>query len=141
MDDGADAVAVVVLDAELLHQLAVAGGDGVSIDLGVDAVAADLFNIGHAAAVDLLAVGLLQALADGMRGGAFRQRGVFQKLLLVERAVVNGGDLKDALRQRTGLVEDDDLRLGQRFEIVGALDQDALLAGAADARRRSSAGC
>ena len=122
----------MVCNAELLHQLAVAGGDGVSIDLCFDAVAADLFNIRHAAAVDLLAVGLLEALADGMRGGALRQRGVFQKLLLVERAVVNGGDLKDALRQRTGLVENDDPRLGQRFEIVGAFDQNALLAGAAD---------
>ena len=72
----------MVLDAQLLHELAVARGDGVPVHLGGDAVAADLLNIRHPAAVDVLAVGLLQALADGVRGGALGQRRVFQQLVL-----------------------------------------------------------
>ena len=39
--------------------------------------------------------------------------------------------------QRTGLVEDDDLRPGESLEIVGTLDQDALLTGPADAREEA----
>ena len=44
VDDGADAVAVVVGDAQLLHELAVAGGDGYAVHLGGDAVAAELLE-------------------------------------------------------------------------------------------------
>ena len=109
MDDRADAVAAAVLDPELFHELAVACGDGMAVDLRGDAVAADLFDLRHAAAVDLMPVGLLQTLADGVRGSAFGQRGVFEQLLLIDRAVVNSGDLKHALRQRAGLVKDHDL--------------------------------
>ena len=73
MDDRSSAVAVTVFDAQL-------------------------FNIRHTAAVDLFPVGLLQTLADGVGGGAFSQRRIFQKLLLIHRTVMNGGNLKHALR-------------------------------------------
>ena len=118
MDDRAGAVAVAVLNAQLFHQLAVACGDRVPVDRGGDAVAAELFDVRHAAAVDFLSVGLLQTLADGMRGRAFGQRRVFQQLLLSQRAVVDSRDLKHAARQRPGLVEHDDLRCGQGLQIV-----------------------
>ena len=137
VDDRADAVAVVILDAELLHQLAVARGDGVPVDRGGDAVAADLLNIGDAAAVNFLSIRFLQTLADRVRRGAFGQRRIFQQLLFGQRAVMHGCDLEDALRQRAGLVEDDDLRPGESLEIVGTLDQDALLTGPADAREEA----
>ena len=110
VDDRADAVAVVVLDAELRPSACCCpAATACAVDLGGDAVAADLLNIGNAAAVDLLAVGPLEALADGVRRRAFGQRRVFQQLLLVQRAVVNAGDLKHALGQRAGLVKDDAL--------------------------------
>ena len=56
-------------------------------------------------------------------------------------AVVDAVDLENALGQGAGLIKDHGLDLGQRFQIVGAFDQDAGPAGAADAARRSSAGC
>ena len=118
VDDRAGAVAVAVWNAQLFHQLAVACGDRVPVDRGGDAVAAELFDVRHAAAVNFLAIGLLQTLADGVRGGAFGQRCVFQQLLLRQRAVVDSRDLKHAARQRPGLVEHDDLRCGQGLQIV-----------------------
>ena len=99
------------------------------INRGGNAVTAEFFNICHAAAVDFLSVGLLQTLADGMRGRAFGQRRIFEQLCFVHRAVMNGRDLKHAARQRTGLVENNDLCFGQGLQIVGALDQNALFAG------------
>lgn len=118
VDDRAGAVAVAVLNTQLFHQLAVARGDRVPVDRGGDAVAAELFDVRHAAAVNFLAIGLLQTLADGVRGGAFGQRRVFQQLLFSQRAVVDSRDLKHAARQRPGLVEHDDLRCGQGLQIV-----------------------
>ena len=132
VDDGPHAVAVVIGNTQLDHQLAVAGGHRVAVHHGGDAVAAALLDVRHTAAVDGLAVGFLQALADGMGGGALRQRRVFQQLLLVHVAVVYRRHLEHALGQRAGLVEHHRLYLGQRLQIVGALDQDALMAGAAD---------
>ena len=41
--------------------------------------------------------------------------------------------LKHALGQGAGLVKDHELRVGQRLQIVAALDQNALAGGAADA--------
>ena len=74
VDDGTHAVAVVVGDAQVLHELVVAGRDLHAVHLCGDAVAADLLDVGDPGAVDFLAVGALEALADGMGGGAFRQR-------------------------------------------------------------------
>ena len=68
-----------------------------------------------------------------MRGRALGQRRVFQQLLVLHLAVVHAADLKHALRQRAGLVKNNRLSLRQGFQIVGALDQHAFLAGAADA--------
>ncbi len=132
VDDGPHAVAVVVGDTQLDHQLAVAGGHRVAVHHGGDAVAADLPDIRHALPVDGLAVGALEALTDGMGGGALRQRRVLQQLALVHVAVVYRRHLEHALGQRAGLVEYHRLYLGQRLQIVGALDEDALMAGAAD---------
>ena len=42
-------------------------------------------------------------------------------------------DLKHALGQGAGLVKDDGSGLRQRLQVIGALDQNACLAGAADA--------
>ena len=114
MDDGADAVAAAChAIAQLLHQLAVAGGDGHAVHHRGHAVAADAPECpSRGCGRSHLPVGLLQALADGMRGGALGQRRVFEQLFLRHRAVMHGADLKHALRQRAGLVEYDGLRSG-----------------------------
>ena len=89
------------------------------------AAAAALFDACHAGAVERDAAGLLQALADRVRGRALGKRRVFKQLVVLHRAVVHARDLEHALRERAGLVEDDDLGLGQGLEIVRALDEDA----------------
>ena len=118
MDDRTDAVAFNGFDAELFHQLGVARGDGVAVHHGGNAVAADLFDIGDAAAVDLLAVGLLKALADRVRRGALGKRGIFEKLRFFNRTVVHAGHFKHALRKRAGLIKHEILRVRESFEIV-----------------------
>ena len=118
VDDRADAVAVVVFDAELLHELGIACGDAVAVNGRRDAVAADLLDIRNTAAVDRLSIGLLQAPADGMRRGAFCQRGIFQHFIGVQLVMMDGRDLKHALRQGAGLVKHDDLRCGKGLQIV-----------------------
>ena len=137
MNDGADAVAVVIWNIVQRHELCVAGEDLVPVDLGGDALAADFFNVRYAAAVDLFAVGFLQTFADGVRGGALGERGVLEQLCFVHRAVVDGSDLKHALRERAGFIEHDDFCIGEGLKIVGALDEHALMACAADARKEA----
>ena len=101
------------------------------------AAAAALFNACHAGAVERDAAGLLQALADRVRGRALGERRVFKQLVVLHRAVVHARDLEHALRERAGLVEDDDLGLGQGLEIVRALDEDALVSCAAETREEA----
>ena len=137
VDDCAYAVAVDEVDAQLLHELVVAGSDRNAVDLCKNASAADLFNVRDAAAVNFLAICFLQALADGVRRGTLGKRRILEKLFLLHRAVVNGADLKHAFRQRAGLIEDDGLDLRECFQIVGALDQHAFLACPADAGKEA----
>ena len=117
----ADAVALVPRDAQLLHELAVSGGDGHTVHHRGHAAAAVLLNVRDAGAVQRTAGSLLQALADGVRGRALGKRRVFEQLFLRHRAVMHGADLENALRERAGLVEYDGLRPGEGLEVVGAL--------------------
>ena len=126
-------MAVDVRDAQAVHQLAVARGDRDAVNLCGDAVAADFLDVADAAAVDLFAVGALQALADRVGGGALHQRGVFQNLFVHQFVVVDAADLKDALGQGAGFIKDDNLGLRESLQIVGALDQHAGVARSADA--------
>ena len=59
VDDRADAVAVLPLDAELIHELAVARGHTVAVHGRDHTAAAALFDVRHAGAVKLHAAGLL----------------------------------------------------------------------------------
>ena len=131
MDDGADAMAVVPRNAQSVHELAVAHGYVGAVHLGGDAIAADLLHVRDTVAVDLAAVGPLEALADGMGGGALRQSGVLQNLLLGHGVVVNAGDVKDALGQGAGLVKDHHTGFGEGLQIVGSLHQHTGPAGTA----------
>ena len=68
-----------------------------------------------------------------MGAEAFGQRGQLQQLPLVNFLGVHCGHGEGALGQGAGLVKDHNARLGQRLQIVAALDQNAVLGGAADA--------
>ena len=133
VDDGARAVAGDMLHPQPFHELVVSRGHLHAVHLGDDAIAADLLNVGNPAAVDFPAVGFPQTLADGMGGSALGQGGVLHQPGLVHLVVMDAVDLKHALRQGAGLVKDNRSGLGQDFQIIGALDQNAGLAGAADA--------
>ena len=135
VNDRAHAVTVLIGDPQLVHQLGVARRHSHAVHSRRHAVAADLLDVGHAAAVDRLAIGLLQAPADGMRRGALGQRGVLDQLFILQRAVMHAAHLKHAARQRAGLVKHDGPDPRERLKIVRALDQYALPAGAADARK------
>ena len=137
VDDGAHTVAVVPGDAQLLHELVVAHGHGDAVHLGHHAVAAELLDIRDPLAVNGAAVGPLQALADGVGGGALRQGGVFQHLFPGKLIVVDAGDVEHALGQSAGFVKHHGFGFGQGFQIVGALDEDSLVAGAAQARKEA----
>ena len=80
----------------------------------------------------MTAVGPLEAAADGVGGGALCQSGVFQHFLPGQCIVMHAGNVEHTLGQGAGLVEHHHLGFGQRFQIVGALDEHALVAGAAE---------
>ena len=131
------AVALAVLvhvDVFSVHQLFVAGQHPVAVDLGLDALARDLFRFGHAAGVQVGA-GPLDAFGDGMVGDALGQGGVLHHLQVVGLAVDGDdlGDLENALGQGAGLIKHSYAGFGQGLEVVAALDQDAALRRAADA--------
>ena len=69
VDDGSHAVTTDVRNTQTIHQLIIAGRHGVVVHHGGDSFAADFLDLGYPAAVDFLAIGTLQALADGMAGG------------------------------------------------------------------------
>ena len=55
----------------------------------------------------------------------------------LQHAALRPGHREFALGQRAGLVKDYDARLGQRLQIIAALDQDTLLGRAADAAEKA----
>ena len=116
-------------DPDPVHELVVAGGHGVAIHLGQDAVAGDLLDLPHPAAVQGFAIGLLEALADGVGGGALRQGGVLQQPVLVHGGVMDAGHLEDPLGEGAGLVKDHIVGLGEDLQVVGPLHQHPVLAG------------
>ena len=67
-----------------------------------------------------------------VRGIAFGCGGDVQQRVLGHMLGVDGVDRKYALGQRAGLVKDDGVHAGERLQIVGALNQNALARSAAD---------
>ena len=125
VNDGADVMAGDEVDAEPLHQLVIACGDFHTVHLGNHTVAADLLNVGYPAAIDRLAVGTLQAAANGVRGRTLCERSQFEQLFVLELVVMDAADLKHTLSERAGLVKHNGFDLRQRFQIVGTLDEHA----------------
>ena len=135
MDNGAHAVAVDVLHTQAVHEFIVASSHLNAIHCGDHAAPADL-HVGDPVAVDLFAVGALQAFADGVGGGAFCQSGKLHQLLIFHFAVMDAIDFKDALGESSGLVKDHGFGLGEGFQVVGALHQDTGMAGASNAGKK-----
>ena len=101
MDDSARAVAMAMVQAHTLHELLIAHGHFPSVNTGSDSQAPEFLNIAHAAVVHLLSVCALQALADGMRRGAFGKGGKLHEPALLLGIglvgimdVVHGGDFE-----------------------------------------------
>ena len=137
VNDGARAVAGNVWHAQMIHEFAIARGHLLPVHGSNHTIAADLLNVFHAAAVDGLAVGLLQALADGMGRSALGQRRILHQLGVLYLAVMDAVHFKHATRQRTRFVEHHDFGLGQGFQIIGTLHQHTRLAGPADAGKKA----
>ena len=73
-----------------------------------------------------------------MRGILLRQSRAFQHLICFKaRLRMDGGYGKGAFRQGACLVKHHSVRLGQRFQIVAALDQNTALGGAADTAEKA----
>ena len=133
MDGGADLVAGVPLDADLLHELVVAGADELPVHPGADAAAGELLHIGDAAGVQGRVIGVPERAGDGVVGVRLRQGGQLQKPGLRALVGVDGSHVEHALGQGAGLIKNDYLRVGEDLQVVAALDQDALLGSPADA--------
>lgn len=133
MDDGAGQLTGQPVDALALHQTAVAHADALAVHLRHDTVSGDLLHVSDPAAVHSAFAGLPQRDGDGVRGILLRQSRVFQHLIRFQSPPPDGRRIRQrCLRQSAGFVEHHGVRLGQRFQIVAALDQNTALGGAAD---------
>ena len=138
MDDGTGQLAGQPVDALALHQAAVAHADALAVHLRHDTVSGDLLHVGDPAAVHSAFAGLPQRDGDGVRGILLRQSRVFQHLIRFKaRLWMDGGYGKGAFCQGACLVKHHGVRLGQRFQIVAALDQNTALGGAADTAEKA----
>ena len=129
---GSHAVAVMGLDAELLHQLEVSGCNRHAVNLAHDSVSADFLDIGDLVSVYVTAIGLLKAPADGMCGITLYMCGQLDEPVLVYCGMMNCNHLEYSLREGSGLVEHHGLCLGKHLKVVGAFDKDSLAACTAD---------
>ena len=120
----------------LQHERRVAEKHLLPVHQDADAVTRRLMGLADAAVVQILAIRCVDGPGDRMGGVTFPVGRQLQKLLLREAAAlgrVHRRDRKLSLGQGPGLVEDDGVHLGDGFEIVAALHQDADLRSGADA--------
>ena len=138
VDYGSGCAAVAVFQPEAFHELFIAHSDLAAVDEGRDSVARKFLNITDPAMVDVLAVGLAESLAYGVRRGAFGNCGKLgeQALFLLVRFhmvvnVVHGGHFEHSEREGSGFVHHHRAHLGEVLQDIGALNQDAFAAGPA----------
>ena len=118
-----------------VHQAGVACQHGLAVHQRLDAVSCQLLRVSSAACIQTRR-GFAQALADGVARKALRQGGGFQQVGFGHAVGgVDCRDLEHALGQRAGLVKHGSAGLGQRLQIVAALDQNAHAGRAADAAK------
>ena len=130
VNNGTSAMTFSICYIKLIHQLVITYSYRFSIYLGHNTMTADFLNICNSISVYLTLMGSLQTQAYGMRGSTFCQGCIFQQLFLGQSIVMYGANLKNAVSQGAGFVENHIFCLGQGFQIIGALNQNSLLAGA-----------
>ena len=134
MDDGACVVTVVPFGTHGVHQFRVAHAHQLISHSGTDALSSDLLHVRYLAAIGaLLREGIAQGCADGVGGEVLHMGRQMQQLVLVAGIGMDGCHGKLSVGQRARLVEDHCVQPRQRVHVVGALDEDALARGAADA--------
>ena len=119
-------------DAILSHQTLVACQHGLAIHLDPQTTACQFLHLGHPVTVRGTTPGGENGAGNGVGGELLGLGGQFQQLLLTHPHRGDFGDSKTALGQGARLIKDHRVRLGQRLQIVAALDQDALAGGSAD---------
>ncbi len=115
-----------------LHQLGISGQHRHTVNHRLDAVTGDLLHIGNAAVVDFLPIGFLDGQRDRVIGIVLRIRRQFQQFLVLHTVGMNFSNGKGAFCQSAGLVEHNSFRVGQRLQVVAALDEYADLGRAAN---------
>ena len=140
-----------IVHAHALHKLAITCSYRMSVHLCSHAVAADFFHIGDTFHVRFLPGELhictFQTMADGMCAVTLCQRriGNEQPLLRVRRwlciftvlILMNTCHFKHALCNGSGLIKYHILCTCKRFQIIGALHQNPLIAGPSDSSKEA----
>ena len=137
VDQGPHHMAVYIGDVEHVHELGVPGSDGMAVHLGHHPFASVFLDIRHSVPINGLAIGPLEALADGMAGSTFRQSSHFQHFLFFQFIMMDRRNLEHALGQGPRLIHHHIGGMGQGLHVVGAFDQDSLPAGPADPREEA----
>src|SRR5699024_9033567 len=112
-----------------------ADGDGMVVDLRDDALAGDRFGfLDHFDGQSLVLRAANDRLSQGVLGGGFGTGGQGEHLIVRVGGVedVDVGQLGAAVGQGAGLVDDYGVDLRGGLQVFPALDQDAVLGGAAD---------
>ena len=129
-------VRVVQFEAEIREETGLAGVVGRPVEVGLHALARDGLEVRDLSVRDAVVLGVVDdGRRDGMFAPLFERAGTTQQLRVgrpVERDDVRDRQL--ARRERAGLVEGDGVDAAHRFEMVAALDQDAVARGRGDAR-------
>ena len=133
---------MVIGSPSFLMSLALPAATAMAVYPGRDAVAADLLDIlQRGCGRSALPYAFCEALADGVRGRASRPgpripaASRLPSRCGARRVTSNTPWVSVPVLSKTTT-----LRLGEGLQVVGALDEDALLARAADARQRSCSG-
>ena len=132
MNQRAHPVALVTLASVLRHQLVIAHTHGFAVNHGTDTPSGQLFHFGNPGSVRFPVTGFPQRAGNGMVGIAFRQRRHFQQLFGGGVPGMNRCYMEYPPGQSTGFVKYHRFGMGQRFQIVAALDQNALAGSAAN---------
>ena len=119
----------------LIHQFAVAHCHATAVYTGYYSVTCGLLDIGYNTVILLVRICVTQGHCNGMGRVALHMGGQMQQFVVVYLLRMNGGHLKHALGQRSGLVKHYRLYAGQFIQEVRALYQNTLAGCAAQSAK------
>ena len=138
VEDGADDLAIWRFDAGRSKHLGIADDDALAVDIRRHAMARVIGGVAYAFGIELALEGGAYRLRYGVIGKRLgKGRDFEQRLLGIACLGVYRHDRKRAVGERAGLVKDDGVHIGERLEVVGALDENAQLGCAADAAKEA----